>query len=512
MTEIKNSKAPRPFRVADSVKKILRAKMQVHNKTSKYKVNMRQLEAVYRRGVGAYNTNPSSVRGTVTSSRQWGIARVNAWLKGVNGKFPRSPFDLDLLPNGHPKKPKKDAEFARNADSDKTSPEFARNADSETKADNVEVGDYVSWSIPKEPDPPSVVHGIVEQVRTSGTISIGNEKYVASDDKPVAIMRVYAQVDGDHKRTDRRVARYISALRIIDNWTSKKKLDNFEKKELYVKEYQNLQKAWTDYFTDEYRKVLADERKRIVAVMKLSSTMSLALPKIDSEIAKTKTISTARFKDVGYSLLIDFGARILDIHAPEKGFGKWQPTKLAKYERKQTRREIINRGFYPNRTEAPVISANTPVRLLYNRKAIQMVDEKLNTLFNHLGETQTRKLNLLFRKAAEGGMDYVDLVSAVEKQLGDGELSRARLIARTEVRGLSSFAQQQGAILSQTVKTKTWQTIQDSYTRDWHSNVDGQKRKLNDRYVVNGESIMYPGEGSGSNSANCRCTEIYSEV
>jgi len=500
MTEIKNNlKAPRPFRIADSVLKILRAKMQKHNKTSKYKVNMRQLEAVYRRGVGAYNTNPSSVRGTVTSSRQWGIARVNAWLKGVNGKFPRSPFDLDLLPTGHPKKPKKEAEFVRNADS-------------ETKADNVEVGDYVSWSIPKDPDPPSVVHGIVEQVRTSGTISIGNEKYVASDDKPVAIMRVYAQVDGDHKRTDRRVARYISSLRIIDNWTSKKKLNNFEKKELYVKEYQNLQKAWTDYFTDEYRKILADERRRIVAVMKLSSTMSSALPKIDSEIAKTKTLSTARFKDVGYSLVIDFGSRILDIFAPEKGFGKWQPTKIAKYEKKQTRREIINRGFYPNRTEAPVISANTPVRLLYNRKAIQMVDEKLNTLFNHLGETQTRKLNLLFRKAAEGGMDYVDLVSAVEKQLGDNELSRARLIARTEVRGLSSFAQQQGAILSQKVKIKTWQTIQDAYTRDWHSNADGQKRKLEDRYLVNGESIMYPGEGSGSNSANCRCTEIYSEV
>jgi len=500
MTEIKNNlKAPRPFRIPDSVLKILRAKMQAHNKTSKYKVNMRQLEAVYRRGVGAYNTNPSSVRGTVTSSRQWGIARVNAWLKGVNGKFPRSPFDLDLLPAGHPKKPKQSAEFDSFADL-------------EYKADNVEVGDYVSWSIPKDPDPPSVVHGIVEQVRTSGTISIGNEKYVASDDKPVAIMRVYAQVDGDHKRTDRRVARYISSLRIIDNWTSKKKLNNFEKKELYIKEYQNLQKAWTDYFTDEYRKILADERRRIVAVMKLSSTMLSALPKIDSEIAKTKTLSTARFKDVGYSLVIDFGSRILDIFAPEKGFGKWQPTKIAKYEKKQTRREIINRGFYPNRTEAPVISANTPVRLLYNRKAIQMVDEKLNTLFNHLGETQTRKLNLLFRKAAEGGMDYVDLVSAVEKQLGDGELSRARLIARTEVRGLSSFAQQQGAILSQKVKIKTWQTIQDAYTRDWHSNADGQKRKLEDRYLVNGESIMYPGEGSGSNSANCRCTEIYSEV
>jgi hypothetical protein len=500
MTEIKNNtKAPRPFRVQDSVLRILRAKMIQHNKTSKYKVNMRQLEAVYRRGVGAYNTNPSSVRGTVTSSRQWGIARVNAWLKGVNGKFPRSPFDLDLLPTGHPKKPKKDAEFARNADS-------------ETKADNVEVGDYVSWSIPKDPDPPSVVHGIVEQVRTSGTISIGNEKYVASDDKPVAIMRVYAQVDGDHKRTDRRVARYISSLRIIDNWTSKKKLNNYETKQLYLKEYENLQKAWISYFTDEYRKVLSDERRRILVAMKSSSTMSSALPKISSEIAMTKKISVARFKEVGYSLVIDFGSRILDIFTPEKGYGKWQPTKVAKYEKKQTRREIINRGFYPNRTEAPVISANTPTRLLYNRQAIQMVDEKLNTLFNQLGETQTRKLNLLFRKAAEGGTDYIDLVKAVEKQLGEKELSRAGLIARTEVRSLSSFAQQQGAILSQKVKIKTWQTIQDPYTRDWHSNADGQKRKLDERYVVNGESIMYPGDGSGANRANCRCTEIYSEL
>lgn len=510
MTETR-SKAPRPFRVSDSVKNILRAKMQAHNKKSKYKVNMRMLEAVYRRGVGAYNTNPSSVRGTVTSSRQWGIARVNAFLKGVAGRFPRKPFDLDLFPTNHPRR-KKSSEFVRNADSEQTSPEFARNADSETKADNVEVGDYVSWSIPKDPDPPSVVHGIVEQVRTSGTISIGNEKYVASDDKPVAIMRVYAQVDGDHRRTDRRVARYISSLRIIDNWTSKKKVNNYETKKLFIKEYQNLQKAWTDYFSDEYRKILSDERRRIIAAMKSSSTLSSARPKIDAEIAKTKTLSTARFKEVGYSLVIDFGSRILDIYAPEKGYGKWNPTKPARYEKKQTRREVINRGFYPNRTEAPVISANTPVRLLYNRKAIQMVDEKLNTLFNRLGETQTRKLNLLFRKAAEGGMDYIDLVSAVEKQLGDGELSRARLIARTEVRGLSSFAQQQGAILSQKVKIKTWQTVQDAYTRDWHSNADGQKRKLEEKYSVNGEAIMYPGEGSGANSANCRCTEVYSEV
>ena len=60
------------------------------------------LAAVFRRGVGAYRTNPQSVRGNVTGATQWGLARVNAFIKGLKGKFPRKPFDLDLLPRAHP--------------------------------------------------------------------------------------------------------------------------------------------------------------------------------------------------------------------------------------------------------------------------------------------------------------------------------------------------------------------------------------------------------------------------
>ena len=37
------------------------------------------LATVFRRGVGAYRTNPASVRGNVSSATQWGIARVNAF-------------------------------------------------------------------------------------------------------------------------------------------------------------------------------------------------------------------------------------------------------------------------------------------------------------------------------------------------------------------------------------------------------------------------------------------------
>lgn len=63
------------------------------------------LSAVFRRGVGAYNTNPQSVRPSVTSSDQWALARVNVFLGAVRtGRFKRGKFDRDLLPEGHPLK------------------------------------------------------------------------------------------------------------------------------------------------------------------------------------------------------------------------------------------------------------------------------------------------------------------------------------------------------------------------------------------------------------------------
>lgn len=39
---------------------------------------------VYKRGVGAYKTNPESVRRGITGSQQWGLARVKAFIKKVS--------------------------------------------------------------------------------------------------------------------------------------------------------------------------------------------------------------------------------------------------------------------------------------------------------------------------------------------------------------------------------------------------------------------------------------------
>jgi hypothetical protein len=77
------------------------------NKEGDKRITVGALRQVYNRGIGAYRTNPSSVRGTVSSAEQWAMGRVNAFMAGLRGRFPRKPFDLDLFPKGHPRSTKK---------------------------------------------------------------------------------------------------------------------------------------------------------------------------------------------------------------------------------------------------------------------------------------------------------------------------------------------------------------------------------------------------------------------
>tara|TARA_B100000900_G_scaffold327838_1_gene288030 strand:- start:2194 stop:4794 length:2601 start_codon:yes stop_codon:yes gene_type:complete len=166
------------------VRKALQNKVEAHNKKNpKHRATLRMLSAVFRRGVGAYRTSPGSVRGNVTSADQWAMARVNGFLRALRtGRFRRKPYDQDLLPSSHPLSSKS----------------------SGNKAESVRVGQAVSWSINKDPDPPSVVHGIVT--------SVNNE------DKE-ATMVVWARLEnGDHKKTDRKVTMSISKLRIISDF------------------------------------------------------------------------------------------------------------------------------------------------------------------------------------------------------------------------------------------------------------------------------------------------------
>ncbi len=92
--------------VSGSVRAGLERKVKEHNEAvgnaASKRTNLRTLEAVFRRGVGAYRNNPQSVRPSVRSEEQWAYARVNSFLYVLrNGRFRSGKHDTDLLPEGH---------------------------------------------------------------------------------------------------------------------------------------------------------------------------------------------------------------------------------------------------------------------------------------------------------------------------------------------------------------------------------------------------------------------------
>ena len=105
IAETIEGKAPR--KVSQRIKTALKNKADKHNDkygSSKTKrTSVRTLEAVFRRGVGAYYTNPQSVRPGVSGPDQWGLARVNNFLRVLRtGRYKSGKHDTDLLPKGHP--------------------------------------------------------------------------------------------------------------------------------------------------------------------------------------------------------------------------------------------------------------------------------------------------------------------------------------------------------------------------------------------------------------------------
>ncbi len=199
--------------LSDKVKKSLRKKVEDHNaKNPKHRATLRMLTACYNRGLAAYQNNPGSVRGNVAGPQQWAMARVNGLLRALRtGKFKRTAYDTDLLPSSHPLSSKKDSasiiqEINVSTEEADALAQVEMNSARSEKADSVKIGDPVSWSISKDPDPPSTVHGIVTSV---------------NNDKNTATMMVWAIIeDGSHKKTDRSVVQPISKLRKIKDFRS----------------------------------------------------------------------------------------------------------------------------------------------------------------------------------------------------------------------------------------------------------------------------------------------------
>lgn len=106
-----DAKSSRGAKVSKADEASLKKKSDEFNERYKkklgYGANVGALKSVFQRGLGAFNTSHSP---NVSSAKQWGMARVNAFLYLLKNGRPQNPkytTDYDLLPAKHPKSPKK---------------------------------------------------------------------------------------------------------------------------------------------------------------------------------------------------------------------------------------------------------------------------------------------------------------------------------------------------------------------------------------------------------------------
>ena len=92
--------------LSQEVQENLRERAREHNgkvRAAYRRTTPEVLAQVFARGVGAYHSNPESVRPNVSSPEQWGYGRVDSFLYALReDEFRRGPHDTDLMNPDHP--------------------------------------------------------------------------------------------------------------------------------------------------------------------------------------------------------------------------------------------------------------------------------------------------------------------------------------------------------------------------------------------------------------------------
>jgi len=84
---------------------------------------------------------------------------------------------------------------------------------------------------------------------------------------------------------------------------------------------------------------------------------------------------------------------------------------------------------------------------------------------------------------------------------------QAERLVRTESTRAANFAAEKSAktLFSEDDLSKRWLTIMDGRERPWHQAANGQTVPMSQNFIVGGEEMPRPGEGSARNVINCRC-------
>jgi uncharacterized protein with gpF-like domain len=131
-------------------------------------------------------------------------------------------------------------------------------------------------------------------------------------------------------------------------------------------------------------------------------------------------------------------------------------------------------------------------------------------------ETTRREVAKALEAGLAAGESVPQLARRVRSVYEGFTTTRAVTIARTETIAASNLGSRAGALHSGLQLEHFWIATSDRRTREWHDAVDGQTQPMDEPYVVRGERLMFPGDGSlGASARNlvmCRCVEGYRAI
>jgi SPP1 gp7 family putative phage head morphogenesis protein len=116
------------------------------------------------------------------------------------------------------------------------------------------------------------------------------------------------------------------------------------------------------------------------------------------------------------------------------------------------------------------------------------------------------KLKSEFAESFANGESRQQLIKRVESVYDGFDTNRAKMIARTEVHG----AVQKGSFETNRqagIDLKIWVSVLDDRTRDSHAYLDGEERKLDQKFS---NGLLFSGDPNGpaEETINCRCSTV----
>ena len=542
--------------VSARVERVLRDKVEEHNADNpRYRATFRMLEAVFRRGIGAYRTNPASVRGNVRSADQWAYARVNAFLRALRtGKFPRSAFDTDLLPSNHPLSSK-----SYEGKDVGTVPQFIRE-NARRGLDNLEfAGSGLTEKTKREAR--AMANGEISEnkaIRMNAWFlrhisdldsARANEYLRGETEKMTAGQLAWLLWGGDLGKSNRMRAqkwaeRQVNRIRNEKNFESavelirRKKmlrdgewevrLNRFRTKQSrsrVYEEYDKLLGDWDFELARQYYGLLDAQRK---SVNKVLAENPPTIAGIELLVNNAIDNTTNQWKEdlvpVYESMTLDFAFLQTNFLLPdEKDNAVFTPSeqeRITRARRRRPRKEIIEEGLYPRRRGGARLPIN---RQSFNKESSKFIQNRLDTFLPDMSKTAKTNLNRALRKsfdeATELGLTGRKFENYMRKEIskviGKKNLGRAMNIARTEGSALSNFAMNESATATGLSLSKEWLTQRDGRVRDSHLFADGLEVGMNEAFVISGYKLRYPADsGLGAPAGlvcNCRCTLIYHE-